>query len=227
MQSGKFVVCRKFQVILISASDLEDVRKVFKMKVHARVSINSLAEKRTEADKHGGTSPKWSCTVEYTIGEYAVIQQGVMLVIKLYCERKLGDKYVGEPYRRWQMCIGTISLTYRIQADTYRESAVTDVKFILTGIPVHTSIKELFDSSIKNGGNCSGAMTCPVHKGSKGVQGTLTFSYRFGDRITVKRPSKWKKLLQFGAVVLLRLALSSVDMEIEEIPIFTDPDVIE
>ncbi|KAL7168287.1 hypothetical protein ACSBR2_038678 [Camellia fascicularis] len=191
MQSGKVVVCRKFQVILISASDLEDVRKVFKMKVHARVSINSQAEKRTGADKHGGTSPKWSWPVEYTIGEYAIIQQGVMLVIKLYCERKLGDKYVGE---------------------------------------VHTSIKELFDSSIKNGGNCSGEMTCPVHKGSNGVQGTLTFSYRFGDRITVKRPSKWKKLLQFGAVVLLRVALNSttgVDMEIEEIPIFTNPDVIE
>ncbi|KAL7263487.1 hypothetical protein ACSBR1_001607 [Camellia fascicularis] len=32
--------------------------------------------------------------------------------------------------------IGTVSLTYRIQADTYRESAATDAKFILTGIPV-------------------------------------------------------------------------------------------
>ena len=33
-------------------------------------------------------------------------------------------------------CIGNKSLTYRIQADTYRESAATDGKFILTGIPV-------------------------------------------------------------------------------------------
>ncbi|THG12970.1 hypothetical protein TEA_026328 [Camellia sinensis var. sinensis] len=33
-------------------------------------------------------------------------------------------------------CIGNKSLTYRIQADTYRESADTDGKFILTGIPV-------------------------------------------------------------------------------------------
>ncbi|KAL7210434.1 hypothetical protein ACSBR1_031897 [Camellia fascicularis] len=32
--------------------------------------------------------------------------------------------------------IGTVSLTYRIQADTYRESAATDAKFILTSIPV-------------------------------------------------------------------------------------------
>ncbi|KAI7988045.1 hypothetical protein LOK49_LG13G00384 [Camellia lanceoleosa] len=191
MQSGKFIACRKFQLTLISASDLEDVQKVFKMKVYARVSINSQAEKRTEADKHGGTSPKWSQSVEYTIGESAVIHHGLMLVIKLYCKRKLGDKYIGE---------------------------------------VHTSIKELFDSSIKNGGNCSGEMTCPVQKGSDGVQGTLTFSYRFGDRLTVERPPKWKKLLQSGAAVLLRVTLISTtgaDMQIEEIPIFTDPDVIE
>ncbi|THF95076.1 hypothetical protein TEA_028963 [Camellia sinensis var. sinensis] len=32
-------------------------------------------------------------------------------------------------------CIETISLTYRIQADTYRESTATDAKFILTSIP--------------------------------------------------------------------------------------------
>ncbi|KAI7989003.1 hypothetical protein LOK49_LG13G00399 [Camellia lanceoleosa] len=191
MQSGKFIACRKFQVTLISASDLEDVRKVFKMNVHARVSINSQAEKRTEADKHGGTSPKWSQSVEYTIGESAVIHHGLMLVIKLYCKRKLGDKYIGE---------------------------------------VHTSIKELFDSSIKNGGNCSGEMTCPVLKGSNGVQGTLTFSYRFGDRINVKRPPKYKKLVESGAAVLLCLAIfvkTGVYLPIEEIPIFTDPEVIE
>ncbi|KAI7988041.1 hypothetical protein LOK49_LG13G00383 [Camellia lanceoleosa] len=163
MQSGKFVVCRKFQVTPISASDLEDVRKVFKMKVYARVSINSQVEKRTEADKHGGTSPKWSHSVEYTIGESAVIHHGLMLVIKLYCKRKLGAKHIGE-------------------------------------------------------------------KGSDGVQGTLTFSYRFGDSLTVERPPKWKKLLQSGAAVLLRMTLISitgVDMQIEKIPIFTDPDVIE
>ena len=90
--------CRKFELTLISANDLEDVRKLFKMKVYARVSIgsNTETEKRTPADKHGEINPAWNFMMRYTIGESAVQHYGAMLVIKLYCKRKLGDRYIGE-----------------------------------------------------------------------------------------------------------------------------------
>ncbi|XAR62612.1 hypothetical protein NMG60_11017439 [Bertholletia excelsa] len=90
--------CRKFELTLISANDLEDVRKLFKMKVYAKVSIggNPELEKRTPTDKHGELNPAWNFTVKYTVGESAVQHHGVMLVIKLYCKRKLGDRYIGE-----------------------------------------------------------------------------------------------------------------------------------
>ncbi|PSS00079.1 hypothetical protein CEY00_Acc24046 [Actinidia chinensis var. chinensis] len=68
------------------------------MKVYARVSIgsNTETEKRTPADKHGEINPAWNFMMRYTIGESAVQHYGAMFVIKLYCKRKLGDRYIGE-----------------------------------------------------------------------------------------------------------------------------------
>ncbi|XP_009627791.1 protein SRC2-like [Nicotiana tabacum] len=90
--------CRRFEITLISASDLEDVRKLFKMKVHARVSIgsNPNTEKRTPTDKHGEINPAWNFSMKYTISESMIQYPNDMLVIKLYCKRKLGDRYIGE-----------------------------------------------------------------------------------------------------------------------------------
>ena len=93
-----YMDCRKFDLSLISANDLEDVRKLFKMKVYAKVSIgsNPETEKRTPADKHGEMNPAWNFNMKYTIREPMVQHHGTMLVIKLYCKRKLGDRYIGE-----------------------------------------------------------------------------------------------------------------------------------
>lgn len=90
--------CRKFEINLISAIDLENVRKICKMKVYARVSIGNdpKTEKRTPIDLHGKTNPAWNFTMKYTIGESLVEHYSGMLVIKLYCKRKLGDRYIGE-----------------------------------------------------------------------------------------------------------------------------------
>ncbi|XP_047307161.1 protein SRC2-like [Impatiens glandulifera] len=116
--------CRKFDITLIAANDLEVVRKVFKMKVHARISIgsNPETEKWTPPDKHGEANPAWNYTVKYTIGEAMVRHYGTMLVIKLYCRRKLGDKYVGEIHAQMkdlfehaQMYGGSASVCYPVQ----------------------------------------------------------------------------------------------------------------
>ncbi|RVX01827.1 hypothetical protein CK203_019402 [Vitis vinifera] len=51
---------------------------------------------KTPVDKKGKTDPAWNFTTGFTIGNEAIEYQGVMLVIKLYCSRTLGDRYVGE-----------------------------------------------------------------------------------------------------------------------------------
>ncbi|WOG91668.1 hypothetical protein DCAR_0310918 [Daucus carota subsp. sativus] len=88
---------RNFEVTINSARDLEDVRKVFKMEVHARVSIGNHpeSEKRTPVG-HGGTNPSWNFTINFIISEAMLTSYTSMLVIKLYCSRILGDRYIGE-----------------------------------------------------------------------------------------------------------------------------------
>ncbi|KAG8378310.1 hypothetical protein BUALT_Bualt08G0124100 [Buddleja alternifolia] len=90
--------CRKFETTIILASDLENVRTIGKMKVHARISIGGRPEndKRTPTDTHGETNPAWNFSMKFTISESMVQNYNAMLVIKLYCSRKLGDRYIGE-----------------------------------------------------------------------------------------------------------------------------------
>ncbi|KAI3464469.1 hypothetical protein Pfo_021132 [Paulownia fortunei] len=91
--------CRIFEITLISAHNLEDFRRICKMKVYARVSIGGGPEnkKRTPTDRHGETNPAWNFTMKYTIGESMVQHYNTMLVVKLFCKRKLGwDRYIGE-----------------------------------------------------------------------------------------------------------------------------------
>ncbi|XP_059629656.1 protein SRC2-like [Cornus florida] len=86
------------EINVIGANGVENVREIFRMKVYAKVSIagDPRTEQRTPVDKHGETNPAWNCIRNYTVSESAVQQDGIMLVIKLYCKRKLGDRYVGE-----------------------------------------------------------------------------------------------------------------------------------
>ncbi|KAL3641777.1 hypothetical protein CASFOL_012592 [Castilleja foliolosa] len=115
--------CRKFEITVISANDLEDVRMIGKMKVHARVSIGGPDnEKRTPSDKHGEVNPAWNFTIRYTISESMIENYNTMLVVKLYCKRKLGDRYVGEvhtPMKELFDCSrasgGTAVLTFPVQ----------------------------------------------------------------------------------------------------------------
>nr|GLL44338.1 protein SRC2-like [Ipomoea trifida] len=90
--------CRKFELTLISANELEDVRKLFKMEVYCKVSIgsNPRMEKRSPADRHGEINPAWNFSMEYTILEEMIQHPNTMFVIKLYCKRMMGDRYVGE-----------------------------------------------------------------------------------------------------------------------------------
>ncbi|KAK9070778.1 hypothetical protein SSX86_011180 [Deinandra increscens subsp. villosa] len=93
--------CRKLELTINSANGLRQVRRIFKMKVYAKVFIggNQEMEKRTPVDKHGQTNPAWNYTMKYSISEQWLQHHGTMLVIKLYCKRKLGDRYIGEVHQ--------------------------------------------------------------------------------------------------------------------------------
>ncbi|KAK3017194.1 hypothetical protein RJ639_007845 [Escallonia herrerae] len=161
MESEQFTQCRNFHVTLISASDLVDVRHLFKMKVYASVSFNEepKTEKQTPKDKQGETNPAWNHRMEYTIAEAGILHNGLMLVIKLYCKRKfLPDVYIGQ---------------------------------------VQKPIKELFETALPMGG--SAETTLALRKGAAVSQGELSFSYTFGEKIIVKKPSEWKTLVESGA----------------------------
>ncbi|CAK9158324.1 unnamed protein product [Ilex paraguariensis] len=148
--------CRKFDLKLISATNLRDVRKIFRMKVYAVVTIAGKAktERRTPVDKEGETNPTWNFTLQYMIGELAVQNEG---------------------------------------------------------IEVHPNV---------NGGGAN-ILTRQVQSSSGISQGELKFSFGFGETVIIKRPSKWRKMLKAGTVVLLNL-ISAVLGQGNAIPLFMD-----
>ncbi|XP_057793064.1 protein SRC2 homolog [Salvia miltiorrhiza] len=90
--------CRKLEIILVSADDLPNIRSFGKMKVYAEISLNGKSEtsKRTTVDLAGETNPKWNFPLDYTVNEASLRTPGLELVVKLFCQRTLGDRYIGE-----------------------------------------------------------------------------------------------------------------------------------
>lgn len=110
------------------------------------IGCNETMKRRTPVDKHGQTNPAWNHTMTYAICESWVEHYGTVLVIKLYCKRKLGDRYIGE---------------------------------------VHRPLKDLYDHADPLGGS---ALVCyPVQKGCVESQGSLRFSYRFGEKVSIDK----------------------------------------
>ncbi|KAL3839980.1 hypothetical protein ACJIZ3_024571 [Penstemon smallii] len=91
-------ICRKFNITLISAHNLPNVRTVFDNRVEARVTIGGekKTEKKTPADKQNGLDPAWNYMISYTIGESGVIDHDLSVAVRLYTKRTLGDKFIGE-----------------------------------------------------------------------------------------------------------------------------------
>ncbi|XP_059631866.1 protein SRC2-like [Cornus florida] len=89
------MVCTEFEINLISAKNLKD-GKVFSRKVYARVSIGGGTEKQSWVDTNNGTNPSWHFNTIHTIDESSVQNPCTMLVIKLYSQRWIGDRYIGE-----------------------------------------------------------------------------------------------------------------------------------
>ncbi|XP_047962304.1 protein SRC2 homolog [Salvia hispanica] len=68
------------------------------MKVYAEVSLNGEPQTRirTTVDMAGETNPKWDLQLNYAINKVSLHEPGLVVVVKLYCQRTLGDKYIGQ-----------------------------------------------------------------------------------------------------------------------------------
>ncbi|EYU23913.1 hypothetical protein MIMGU_mgv1a024879mg, partial [Erythranthe guttata] len=153
--------CRKLEITVVSANNLEDVRVFFgKTAVHARVSINGKpeTERRTPTDTHGNQNPSWEFTTTYIIMETMLQSCNAMLVVKLYCDRNAGDRYIGEVY---------ISLMELFDCAKYN------------GDDEKSSNLQVESDSC---GRRSAVMTLPVMKGCIQSQGALKISYSFSDK---------------------------------------------
>ncbi|KAL7086250.1 hypothetical protein ACP275_14G327700 [Erythranthe tilingii] len=158
--------CRKLEITVVSANNLEDVRVFFgKTAVHARVSINGKTEteRRTPTDTHGSQNPSWEFTTTYIIMETMLQSCNAMLVVKLYCDRNAGDRYIGEVY---------ISLMELFECAKYNGG---DEKSSNQVEPADE------DSCC---GRRSAVMTLPVMKGCVQSQGALKISYSFSDKVS-------------------------------------------
>ncbi|XP_010269627.1 PREDICTED: protein SRC2 homolog [Nelumbo nucifera] len=89
---------RRLEVTVVSERDLNDVRKLFKMKVYAMVGLASSDQhhfQKTHIDREGMTDPTWNVTMTFTVEDDPDLNQD-KLIFKLFCKRKLGDRYIGE-----------------------------------------------------------------------------------------------------------------------------------
>lgn len=92
---------RALEIISMSGKDLNRVNLITKMAVYAVVSISGGDKKskqttKTPVDRDGDTSPTWIFPMKFTVDEVALRQNLLTLDFKLVCERKLGDKDIGE-----------------------------------------------------------------------------------------------------------------------------------
>ncbi|KAK9146898.1 hypothetical protein Sjap_006801 [Stephania japonica] len=89
---------RKLEMIVRSASGLDDVRRMGQMRVYVTASLSddpATVLQKTEVDTTGGTNPVWNSNMSFSISQAHF--QHLNLVFGLYCERTLlGEKRFGE-----------------------------------------------------------------------------------------------------------------------------------
>ncbi|KAL8030918.1 hypothetical protein ABFX02_14G317500 [Erythranthe guttata] len=161
--------CRTFDLTVSSAIDVTDVRLLGKTEVHARIYIAGLpeAERRTPTDTHGKRNPAWNFTTNYTVFESMLMNSNTVLVVKLYCTRSMGDRYIGE------VNMALKELFERAEPDK---------------VAAHKSSKEfeLHEGEAINRGR-SALLVLPLQKGSVKSQGNLIISYSFSEKVTLNK----------------------------------------
>ncbi|KAM7511021.1 hypothetical protein LguiB_009896 [Lonicera macranthoides] len=91
------IVYKNLKLILVSATDVDDIRLFGQTKVYATVTIGDehANKKRTPTDMFNETNPQWNHTMEYSIDAAYIQNPGLDLHVELYIDRTLGHKRVG------------------------------------------------------------------------------------------------------------------------------------
>lgn len=86
---------RPLDITVISAEGIRNVNMFMKMDVYVVVSVTGdyKIKKRTHVNKHGGTNPRWSHRLKFTLPESIVAHQSLLFQIK--SDRAFGDKDIG------------------------------------------------------------------------------------------------------------------------------------
>ncbi|KAG6435966.1 hypothetical protein SASPL_100847 [Salvia splendens] len=87
---------RRFELTIVGAENIPDIRRLGRMKVFAVVSVNGYTG-TTKTDRDGETNPTWDFPFVFNVSQ-AHLQWGPEMdaVVDLYCETTLGgDKIVG------------------------------------------------------------------------------------------------------------------------------------
>ncbi|KAM7478208.1 hypothetical protein LguiA_026421 [Lonicera macranthoides] len=148
--------CRPLDLILISAEGIKDVNNFTTMDVYAVVSIGGdhWTKQKSPVDKHAGTTPKWNHPMKFTIQESSVYQ--CSLLFELKSDRALGDKD-----------IGFVSIPIR--------------EFLDSASTANNDEKEKEANIVADQER---VVTYPIRVASGKNKGTLTFSYKFGEKFT-------------------------------------------
>ncbi|CAN8270211.1 unnamed protein product [Cochlearia groenlandica] len=87
---------------IYSAKDLENVNLITKMDVYAVVYINGgdssqkIHKEKTAVDRTGESESTWNHAVKFSVNQRLLREGRLTLVVKLVCDRILGDKDIGE-----------------------------------------------------------------------------------------------------------------------------------
>ncbi|KAF7149576.1 hypothetical protein RHSIM_Rhsim02G0010900 [Rhododendron simsii] len=116
---------RSLEINVISAKDLKKVNLIGKTHAYAVVSISAdpraSQQQRTAVDRSGNASPTWNFTVKFAVNESAARSNGLAVTFRIRCERRLGDKDIGEVHVPLSELIGSVEdgksqfVTYQVR----------------------------------------------------------------------------------------------------------------
>lgn len=86
---------RRFEIRIVSAENLPDIRRWGRMKTYAAVSLGGSFD-TTNVDREGETCPTWDFPFVYNVDESLLQRPGLDVVVDLYCEKTFTeDKLIG------------------------------------------------------------------------------------------------------------------------------------
>jgi len=86
---------RKIEVMIISAEDLEDVKRIGKMRCYAVAYIDPEHKASTRIDEEGGINPNWKQKLVLAADDQLLSNVLAAITVEIYCHGHIREKLVG------------------------------------------------------------------------------------------------------------------------------------